>query len=86
MYLVEKEQYISIGDAIETVVSGCMRQAQILSTWVESSGEEKKQDVPSEIVVEHGSSISWTRKHVAEEQVCTTSYPCGLFSPPPARS
>ena len=41
MYLVEEERNISIGDAIETVVCVCMRQAQILSTWVESSGEEE---------------------------------------------
>ena len=50
---LEKEEYImSIGDAIETVVCVCMRQAQILSTWVESSGEEEYR---LRIVVEYGS-------------------------------
>ena len=33
MYLVEGERDISIGDAIETVVCVCMRQAQILPIW-----------------------------------------------------
>ena len=73
MYLVQEKRDISIGDAIETAVCVCMRQAQILSTWVESSVEEKKQDVPSEIVVEHGSSVSSTRKHVVKEQARTKS-------------
>ena len=54
MFLVQEERDSSIGDAIETVVCVCMRQAQILSTWVEtfeSSGEEKQQNISIEMLL-----------------------------------